>query len=229
MGHITLLPCPHRSTLHAHAQFVCLCDFCARAGRITTVYFICTLQVTVALGEQIRADGTVPPHAESNNHWLDTWTLALPGAHGAGTTQTFVPHEYCEFRWAEVTGAPEPPSHARIAGWQAHYPFDGELNEGGAAAPVLLTAGDDDASGLSVFQSSDDSLQQVWALVRHTIDAGPFEYCLRRFSSALLTCYPCLCGSNHPAVCMETECVDLIKPQARPAVQIISVAWRGVV
>lgn len=40
-----------------------------------------------------------------------------------------MPHEYCEFRWAEVIGAPEPPEHQRVAGWQVHYPFDGRVEE----------------------------------------------------------------------------------------------------
>ena len=75
-------------------------------------------QVVVSLGEQRTASGVVS-HAKSDNVWIDKWTLA-----GGNTTDGFVPHEYAVFRWAEVQ-APEPPSHATVAGWMVHYPFDG--------------------------------------------------------------------------------------------------------
>ena len=159
-------------------------------------------QVTVALGEQLKPDGTVPVRAESGNHWFDTWTLmgtASSGSSGGGSgsgSDPFVPHEYCEFRWAEVTGAPEPPSHSSIFGWQVHYPFDGQLNEDGVMAvhPLLgssssssdgnhadhtegATAGDNDVNvgGLTQFNASDTLLLQVWDLVQHTVDAGAID------------------------------------------------------
>ena len=72
-------------------------------------------KVNVSLGEQRTATG-VRSHAESNNVWLDTWTLA----HGENQ---FVPHEYAEFRFAELSGAPEPPSAELVRGWQVVHPF----------------------------------------------------------------------------------------------------------
>ena len=152
-------------------------------------------KVNVSLGEQ-RTATAVRSHAESNNVWLDTWTLA----HGENQ---FVPHEYAEFRceppttipaawpaWllqqrfcqhlartgAEVKGAPEPPTHARVCGWQVHYPFDAELNEHGLVIqPPLNTEDAPEIPGLTMFNSSSADLDSVWALVRHTINAAAID------------------------------------------------------
>ena len=126
-------------------------------------------QVTVRLGEQLLTNGSVKFHAESNNQWEDQWTLSgQPG-------ENFVPHEYSEFRWAEVIGAPEPPTHAMISAWQVHYPFNADLNE----EPPLVTRGRAFApnaeGGLSAFSSSSKALDQVWELNRHTIDAAALD------------------------------------------------------
>jgi hypothetical protein len=132
-------------------------------------------QVVVSLGEQRTADGVVS-HAESNNVWIDTWTLA-----GGNSTDSFVPHEYAEFRWAEVKGAPEPPSHARVAGWMVHYPFDGfvePLDDGKmhvdlTYAPNSLSS--QPSRGLTSFNSSVPELDQVWELVQHTINVAALD------------------------------------------------------
>ena len=131
-------------------------------------------QVVVSLGEQRTADGVVS-HAESNNVWIDTWTLA-----GGNSTDSFVPHEYAEFRWAEVQGAPEPPSHARVAGWMVHYPFDGliEPPDGGAMHTdhtYEAKMSDQPARGLTTFNSSVPELDNVWELVRHTINVAALD------------------------------------------------------
>jgi hypothetical protein len=129
----------------------------------------------VSLGEQRTASGVVS-HAESNNVWVDTWTLA-----GEDTTDGFVPHEYAEFRWAEVQGAPEPPSHATVAGWMVHYPFDGfiePLDDNGmhldlAREPKCLS--DQPTRGLTSFNSSVPELDKVWELVRHTVNVAAID------------------------------------------------------
>ena len=151
--------------------------------------------VIVRLGEQLLVNGSVKYLAESNNHWEDVWTLSGGlGKRGTvgGKTESFVPHEYSEFRWAEVIGAPEPPSHATVRGWQVHYPFDGNLNEEPAAAAAAATAaaagrdGETPMAGLTVFTSSatrpngtggpgSQPLQQVWELVRHTINVAALD------------------------------------------------------
>ena len=56
--------------------------------------------------------------------------------------------------------APEPPTHRLVAGWQVHYPFDGELNENGLVAQLPLDVADKqpppvEQGGLAVFTSSD--------------------------------------------------------------------------
>eukprot|EP01052_Picozoa_sp_SAG31_P005581 SAG31_NODE_247_length_19134_cov_12.255050_6_plen_1021_part_00 len=134
-------------------------------------------QVTVTLGEQRTSDGVVY-HAESNNVWIDTWTLD----EGGSGAESFVPHEYAEFRWAEVRGAPEPPTHARVCGWQVHYPFDGQLNEKGlivrpAEGLYLESETKQESSGLTKFRGpwSHSPLDQVWGLVRHTINAAALD------------------------------------------------------
>lgn len=117
-------------------------------------------EVVVRLGEQLLANGSVRWQSLTHNQWSDTWTLA------AGE-QSFVPHEYCEFRWAEVIGAPEPPTPARVRGWAVHYPFDGELGEGGATTTGVR--------GLTEFSSSDPGINAVWGLVKHTIVAASLD------------------------------------------------------
>ena len=71
---------------------------------------------------------------------------------------------------AEVKGAPEPPTHARVCGWQVHYPFDAELNEHGLVIQPPLNAEDArEIPGLTMFNSSSAGLDSVWALVRYEI------------------------------------------------------------
>ena len=71
---------------------------------------------------------------------------------------------------AEVKGAPEPPTHARVCGWQVHYPFDAELNEHGLVIQPALNAVDaEENPGLTTFDSSSADLDSVWALVRYEI------------------------------------------------------------
>ena len=77
---------------------------------------------------------------------------------------------------AEVKGAPEPPTHARVCGWQVHYPFDAELNEHGLVIQPPLNAEDArEIPGLTMFNSSSAGLDSVWALVRHTINAAAID------------------------------------------------------
>ena len=122
-------------------------------------------QVTVRLGEQLLVNGSVKYHSESNNVWdCGDWTLSGKPGH----VDNFVPHEYVEFRWAEVINAPEPPSHTRISGWQVHYPFNADLNEE-EPAPAS------DSRGVTAFRSSSESLDAVWELTRHTIDAAALD------------------------------------------------------
>jgi hypothetical protein len=40
-----------------------------------------------------------------------------------------------------VSGAPELPTHTLVKGWQAHYPFDGQLNEAGSVVHHLVDSG----------------------------------------------------------------------------------------
>ena len=111
-------------------------------------------EVTVQLGEQRLANGSVKYHMESNNVYSYRWTLS-------GGLETVVPHEYCEFRWAEISGAPEPPSHDRVSGWIVHYPFDGDLNEGPALTQRVPMSTPTNPLGLTVFSSAVEPLNQV--------------------------------------------------------------------
>ena len=111
-------------------------------------------EVFVRLGEQLLANGSVKYHMESRNVYLYRWTLG-------GGMETVVPHEYCEFRWAEVSGAPEPPSHERVSGWIAHYPFDGDLNEGPVLTQRVPLSTPTNPLGLTVFSSAVEPLNQV--------------------------------------------------------------------
>ena len=128
----------------------------AAAGRV----------VTVRLGEQLLPNGTVRYRALSKNVWESHWTL---GDSSDGRAQSFVTHEYSEFRYVEVIGAPEPPTKARVRGWAVRYPFDGDLNEGGddAGGPPLPTA--------TAFASSSEALDTVWELVRWTVEAAAID------------------------------------------------------
>lgn len=141
-------------------------------------------QVNVSLGEQRTATAVVS-HAESRNVWIDTWTLAGSGA------DSFVPHEYSEFRWAEVVGAPEPPTHDTVSGWMVHYPFDGKVepptddaSERGEDFSLLsdfagLTTGSKGGGatppGLTSFSSNVAELDDVFELVSHTINAAALD------------------------------------------------------
>ena len=124
-------------------------------------------QVVVRLGEQLLANGSVKWVSESGNRWSDVWTLRGGGDERGAQLETYVPHEYAEFRWAEVIGAPDPPAHERLGGWQVHYAFDGELNEEGQAE--AREAGAPSARGVTHFETSDAKLRAVWELVRYTI------------------------------------------------------------
>ena len=87
-------------------------------------------------------------------------------------------YRYAEFRWAEVIGAPEPPTHQTISGWQVHYPFDAVLNEEPAVTSERSpqkTTQKQPAEGLSVFGSSSKELDQAWELTRHTIAAAALD------------------------------------------------------
>jgi hypothetical protein len=126
----------------------------------------------VRLGEQLLTNGSVKFQAESGNRWEEQWTLSgKPG-------ENFVPHEYSEFRWAEVIGAPEPPTHAMISGWQVRYPFNAVLNEVPPAVTSERTprqTPNTSAAGLTVFSSNSAALDQVWELTRHTIAAAALD------------------------------------------------------
>lgn len=82
-----------------------------------------------------------------------------------------------------MIGAPEPPSHATVAGWQVHYPFDGDLNEllpsytsfSPPPTPLQMHEQPDSSGGLTTFSCSVAGLQQVWALVRHTVNAAALD------------------------------------------------------
>ena len=135
-------------------------------------------RVVVRLGEQLLTNGSVKWVSESKNVWNEVWTLR-----GDGARETYVPHEYAEFRWAEIIGAPELPTPERVNGWQVHYPFDGELNENGLVtietsdayassdAAAMMGAAD----GLTRIETSDAALSAVWELVRHTIKAAALD------------------------------------------------------
>ena len=154
-------------------------------------------RLQVRLGEQLLTpyNGSVKHHMESGNTYSDTWTLgpARATANGSGGGRFFVTHEYSEFRWAEVIGAPEPPTHATINGWQVHYPFDGQLNEDGLVVQPALNAprrrpadavsgsgvsglsGLSGSTGLAEFSASVPALEAVFELVRHTVDAASLD------------------------------------------------------
>jgi len=78
------------------------------------------------------------PLTTDGYRWAANWTL---GAGECGECargcdecvvtedQTFVPHEYLEFRFADILGAPEPPTFERVRGWLVRYPFDGQMND----------------------------------------------------------------------------------------------------
>ena len=137
-------------------------------------------------------NGSVRFHSYTENVWESTLTLK------GGGLETYVPHEYAEFRWAELIGAPEPPTHDMIHGWQVHYAFDGELNEDGLviqppmsppnprappagrrqlqqiAAP-WATAKPARKKGMTDFGSSSAELDAVWKLVLHTINGAALD------------------------------------------------------
>ena len=147
-------------------------------------------QVIVRLGEQLLTNGSVKWVSESTNRWNDVWTLRggsrnLPSSSSSASAaaqqllplETYVPHEYAEFRWAEVIDAPEPPTHALLAGWQVHYAFDGEMNENGlVVAPAMSAYSVPSATnGLTSFDATDADLVAVWDLVKHTINVAALD------------------------------------------------------
>lgn len=127
-------------------------------------------QVVVRLGEQLNSDGSVKYRLESNNVYEFNWTLS-----GTNGTQNFVPHEYCVFRWAEVIGAPEMPTLARVAGWQVQYPFDGDLNEYGMTVRSPLTTNRVKQPGLTEIVTDSAALNAVWSLASYTAVAATID------------------------------------------------------
>ena len=72
--------------------------------------------VTVRLGEQLLSNGTgVLFHALSGNTWESNWTIG-----GTGGAESFVPHEYAEFRYAR-SSARRTPTKALVRGWAVRY------------------------------------------------------------------------------------------------------------
>lgn len=123
--------------------------------------------VTVRLGEVLRSDGDgVMWHSQSENIWSSTWTLP-------GRAATFVPHEYAEFRYAEVIGAPEAPDLARLNGWIVRYPLGEELP--GIKSDDGVTGFVDEHNSLTTFTSSSLNLNAVWDLSRYTVIAGAID------------------------------------------------------
>ena len=113
--------------------------------------------VTVRLGEQLNGDGSVRYNMLTGNVYEFNWTLANVSA---GTLQTFVPHEYCVFRYAEVVNAPEEPSASRIGGWSVHYP---------------LRVANSEVSTATTFDSSNETLNAVWNLAQYTLEATALD------------------------------------------------------
>lgn len=130
--------------------------------------------VNVRLGEQLKYDchggpdnctvsGVLPFWY---NDWSTNWTLGR-SADAGSPDATFTPHEYAEFRYAELTGAPEPPTTERVRGWAVRYPFDGDVNEGIEGFRAVEAA--------TQFESSDAGLNQVWELARWTVEAAAID------------------------------------------------------
>ena len=66
-------------------------------------------------------------------------------------------------RYAEIIGAPEPPTRARVGGWRVRFPLDTPPPPPSGASETAA------ASSLTEFASSDARLDAVWALSRDTI------------------------------------------------------------
>eukprot|EP00750_Incisomonas_marina_P012861 INCI17172.1.p1 GENE.INCI17172.1~~INCI17172.1.p1 ORF type:complete len:598 (+),score=75.71 INCI17172.1:319-2112(+) len=126
--------------------------------------------LTIRVGEQLDSvTGRVVFHALAGNIWEWNWTIA------AGVN-TLSPHEYVEFRFAEIIGAPEPPSKSLIRGWAVRYPL-----RPNAAASTTRTGGADPESSRPAFtagvqlSSSDARLNAVWELCQYTLEAGTLD------------------------------------------------------
>ncbi|MFT4083026.1 MAG: family 78 glycoside hydrolase catalytic domain [Nocardioides sp.] len=100
-------------------------------------------QVQLRYGQVLNDDGTVKYQTNAGNTYLDTYTLA----DGASHVDTFGMRT---FRYVEIVGAPEAVTADNLEAEALIYPFD------------------EDAS---TFDSSDDDLNQVYALAKNTIEA----------------------------------------------------------
>eukprot|EP00039_Didymoeca_costata_P025154 m.12523 g.12523 ORF g.12523 m.12523 type:complete len:996 (-) comp4664_c0_seq1:95-3082(-) len=134
--------------------------------------------VVIRLGEQIQSNGSVKWMAASGNVWCSTWTLP-------SSKSTFVPHEYAEFRYAEIINAPEKPQLENMMGWRVSYPFENSDNpssirlvddakdsflHSSSKTPMLREQG-----GLTQFQSNDENLNSVWQLAKYTLISGTLD------------------------------------------------------
>ena len=156
------------------------------------------------------------PHEDVLNNWTASWVLRGGGggssSSGSGSgsddaqqRQHVETHEYVVMRYAEIIGAPEPPTSASVRGWAVQYPFDGQTAEHRDAAPIaaectarrsanaaaaetqqLPTAEavasinpsasiNPPASALSTFRSDSATLDAVWRLCQYTVVVGALD------------------------------------------------------
>jgi hypothetical protein len=142
----------------------------------------------VGYGEELIDDFESPPRPNStlpgceactvrcnpircSNVYVSRWTLA------GGQRETFATeHEYKEFRFAELVGAPEPLRQQDVQAWVVRYPFGEEgIAPAGTASPAAALGQVGVPSGLSSFTSSSRNLDRVFALCQYTNVAASLD------------------------------------------------------
>eukprot|EP01051_Picozoa_sp_SAG22_P009718 SAG22_NODE_830_length_6941_cov_2.114294_4_plen_1368_part_00 len=144
-------------------------------------------KVSVGYGEELHDDHINPPAPNSprnatipgcaqctvrccplrtTNVFLSHWTLT-------SEAQTIFEHEYKEFRFAEVIGAP-PLTDDDVEAWIVRYPFGDEVED--ALAPSEAPAQVPTApAGLTSFSSSNNNLDTVFRLAQYTNVAASLD------------------------------------------------------
>ena len=174
------------------------------AGRVVRVRTGETLWPNGSVAYYVTRTKTKGKHVEVDvlNNWTAKWVLRGAADPGAGTglkRQRVETHEYVVMRYAEIVGAPEPPSAESVRGWAVQYPFDGMTAER-AGAPIDAECTAHHAEGaatvaaaatpapaapavqspaaaapLTSFRSSSPTLDAVWHLCRYTVLVGALD------------------------------------------------------
>lgn len=128
-------------------------------------------RVVILLSEELAVDGTplVPMH--TGNNFTSMWTLN-DTPQGAAANSAIMQHEYAEFRYAMVMGAPSPLTTGSANAWVIRYPLgDTGSSDYYGDTPTLATSLLRRPAALASFTSSSAQLNSVWGLVRHTLVA----------------------------------------------------------